>query len=440
MTGFYLFSGLLISFALCVLLYPLLRRPDRLGAQIKQLQGDLAAVQSLKEQGVLDESALEKSRRELGERCLKVLETPAPARKGVLPIAVAFLALLPLTVMVLYNMVGTPRGMSFGPSTASASAAVADPQTANSAPESSGQQANAPGMDLNKAADGLRERLDANPEDGEGWQLLGRTYMELQQFDKAAEALGKALALLPKTADLHAQYGEALGIAARPGLPPAKAEESLDEALKLDPNHQNALWLKGVYRKVNGDPAKALQAWEALMLLLPDEGQMKAQLQQQIDILKQELGTAAAPAAAPAPTPVAAAPATSEAAPAPAANAKAELRIQIAISPELKAKLGDNDTLFVFARAAAGPPMPLAVHRGPVTELKAGETLEIRLSDADAMMPTMTLSMFPQIIVGARVSKSGVANAQSGDFQVLSATLEQPVADVVRLTISEIVP
>lgn len=428
MTGFYVFAGLLISFALCLLLYPLLRRPDRLSVQIKQLQADLAAVNALKAQGVLDASALEKSRRELGERCLVAIDTAAKPRSSALLLAVAFLALLPLTVMMLYSAVGTPRGMSFGPLTATANA-----QTPN--PAAPSEQAAAPGMDLNKAADGLKARLDSNPEDGEGWQLLGRTYMELQQFEKAAEALGKALPLLPKSADLYTQYGEALGLAARPGLPPAKAEESLDEALKLDPNHQNALWLKGVYRKVNGDATQALKAWEALVVQLTDEGPMKAQLQQQIDILKQELGGAGATPAAP--EVVADTPASS--APAPADTAAA-LRVQIAITPELKAKLGDNDTLFVFARAASGPPMPLAVHRGPITELKAGETLEVRLSDADAMTPALKLSMFPQIVVGARVSKSGVANAQSGDFQVLSATLEQPLSDVVRLTISEVVP
>lgn len=438
MTVFYLLAGLLISFALCVVLYPLLRRPDRLGAQIKQLQSDLTAVKALKDQGVLDEAALQKSRHELGERCLVALESPAP-RQGAPVLAIAFLALLPLTVMVLYNVIGTPRGMSFGPITATANAqqTTPAPSDANAASAASGQ-----GMDLSKAADGLRTRLEANPDDGEGWQLLGRTYMELQQFDKAAEALGKAVTLLPKSADLYAQHGEALGLAARPGLPPPAAEASLDEALKLDPNHQNALWLKGVYRKVNNDPAQALKVWEALIVQLTDEGPMKAQLQEQIDILKQELGgsraSAPGPTAASAP---AAGSAPSPAEPAPAAAAsKSGLRVQITITPELKALLGDNDTLFVFARAASGPPMPLAVHRGPITELKAGQTLDVSLSDADAMMPTMTLSMFPQIVVGARVSKSGVANAQSGDFQVLSATLEQPVSDVVRLTISEVVP
>lgn len=439
MTGFYLFSALLISFALCMLLYPLLRRPDTLSRKITQLQADLAAVQALKVQGVLDESALEKSRRELGERCLNALESTNVAKKGALPLAVAFLALLPLSVMVLYNMVGTPRGMSFGPIAPAANASTPSGQSTGASTPTPNAQADATaaqGMDLNKAADGLRARLDADPTDGEGWQLLGRTYMELQQFDKAAEALTKALELLPKSADLYAQHGEALGLAARPGLPPAKAEESLDEALKLDPNHQNALWLKGVYRKVNGDPKQALRAWEALLVQLPEEGPMKAQLQQQIDILNQELGSSPA---TPPPAAAAATPAASETATATPATSKS-VQVQIAITPELKAKLGDNDTLFVFARAASGPPMPLAVHRGPISELKAGETLSISLSDADAMMPTMTLSMFPQIVVGARISKSGVANAQSGDFQVLSATLQQPVSEVVQLTISEVVP
>jgi cytochrome c-type biogenesis protein CcmH len=113
--------------------------------------------------------------------------------------------------------------------------------------------------------------------------------------------------------------------------------------------------------------------------------------------------------------------------------------LSVRISPALKAKLGANDVLYVFAKAAEGPPMPLAVHRGPAAELANGP-LSVTLSDANAMMPTMKLSMFSNVLLGARISKSGLANAQSGDFQVLTGALKQPITGPITLEISDVLP
>jgi cytochrome c-type biogenesis protein CcmH len=356
------------------------------------------------------------------------LEAPVPRDRTAQLMSVLFLGLLPLSVMLLYQYVGNPRGMSFAPVHASATANNAQPASA-AAPAQS--------MDLNKAAEGLKDRLSKSPDDGEGWQLLGRTYLELQDFANAADALKKAIALLPKNADLYVQYGEAIGIAARPGRPPPEAEASIDQGLQLDTKHQNGLWLKGVYRKLANDPKGALTAWNALLEQLPPGSQMTAQLEQQIQILREELGEAA-----PAPDPAArSSEATvATAAPEPAIASSASVKIAVTISPELKAQLGANDVLFVFARAADGPPMPLAVHRSPAADLSSDTPLQIVLTDADAMMPTMKLSMFPKIIVGARVSKSGVANAQSGDFQALSENMAQPIKGEIALTIAQVLP
>jgi cytochrome c-type biogenesis protein CcmH len=119
--------------------------------------------------------------------------------------------------------------------------------------------------------------------------------------------------------------------------------------------------------------------------------------------------------------------------PAVAPRDSARIVVKVSLDPKLKAKVLPSDTLFVFAKAAEGPPMPLAIARLSAAQLPASVTL----SDAMSMMPNMTLSRFPQVILGARISKSGNAVAQSGDFQTLSAAVSNSPTEPVRLTIDQ---
>ncbi len=452
MQAFYIFSGLLICFALALLIYPLIKAASDNGfqAQSKQIRAELKSVAGLQAQHVLDDVAYDKSRRELADKLLRALEAPVKPGRTPMWIGAFFLSVLPLVVMGVYKFVGSPGGLSFGPAPLSAqqnnavNANPADTVTAGNAQAGPAQSANAPGqgMDLKKAAEGLQARLAGTPDDGAGWELLGRTYFEIEDFKNAADALAKAIDLLPKNAELYAQYAEALMNAARPSMPPPAAEANLDKALAIEPKSQNALWLKGVCRKLNGDAKGALSAWTTLAVLLPAGSESATTVGQQIDTLRAELGE-----------PASALPVTAIAAVAPErANsaitesrrtgdtADASVTLEISLSAALKSQLGPNDVLFVFAKAASGPPMPLAAHRSPAMELSGDTPIKITLTDSDAMMPTMKLSMFPQITLGARVSKSGVANAASGDFQVLSEVLSQPVDGVIKLEISQVLP
>jgi cytochrome c-type biogenesis protein CcmH len=105
--------------------------------------------------------------------------------------------------------------------------------------------------------------------------------------------------------------------------------------------------------------------------------------------------------------------------------------VKVALDPRFKESVGPNDTLFVFAKAAHGPPMPLAIARLTAAQLPASVTL----TDAMSMVPSATLSQFPQVVVGARISKSGNAIAQSGDLQTLSASTTTGHAEPVQLII-----
>jgi cytochrome c-type biogenesis protein CcmH len=111
----------------------------------------------------------------------------------------------------------------------------------------------------------------------------------------------------------------------------------------------------------------------------------------------------------------------------------AHIVVKVALDPKFKDSVAPNDTLFVFAKAEHGPPMPLAIARLTAAQLPASVTL----TDAMGMVPSLTLSQFPQIVVGARISKSGNAIAQSGDLQTLSASATAAQAEPVQLIIAE---
>lgn len=113
------------------------------------------------------------------------------------------------------------------------------------------------------------------------------------------------------------------------------------------------------------------------------------------------------------------------------------LKLAVSLAPELAERLDPQATLFVFARAAEGPPMPLAVYRG-----KAGELpLAVQLDDSMAMMPTAKLSQFERWIVTARVSRAGQVQALSGDLQgTLTVARDQLGDAAMALVINEVVP
>ena len=117
--------------------------------------------------------------------------------------------------------------------------------------------------------------------------------------------------------------------------------------------------------------------------------------------------------------------------PAAAPGESTHIIVNVSLDPKLKAKVLPGDTLFVFAKAAYGPAMPLAIARLSAAQLPTSVTL----TDAMSMTPNLTLSKFPQVVLGARISKSGNAVAQSGDFQTLSAAVSSSRTEPIRLTI-----
>ncbi|HJT97290.1 MAG TPA: tetratricopeptide repeat protein, partial [Rhodanobacteraceae bacterium] len=322
--------------------------------------------------------------------------------------------LLPASALLLYRWIGTPEAL--------------DP--ANLAPP--------PGMhsaaDLQQAMSGLAAKLKEHPDDAQGWALLGRAYQAMNRTDDARDAFRQAHEHAPNDSDIAVEYAQALALASPEHRLQGESRALLDSVLKTDPRNQRALWLAGISDYQDENYASAIATWKTLLPLLPPDSDVARSVRNEIADAEARRDGRPPPEPESAPDE---APAVASNAPTPAAAAGApRLTIEIALDPKLKDRLDPDATLFVFARAVSGPPMPLAIQRLKASQLPAKVTLD----DSMSMMPAMTLSKFPQIVVGARVSKSGNAMPQSGDLQTLSAPLDSHRSEPVALTIDQVVP
>lgn len=428
--AFWIVSAVLVILALALVLWPLLRgaRAPGTAAQTALLKDQLDALKAAHAAGLVADADFEARRKSLSAAALALIDAPqsasARAPLSVRVTAVLVILLLPLLTLVLYQQIGSPSGLAFsGPA---AGGVAGNP--------GSGMPTDASGApDLSKAADTLAAKLAANPNDGEGWMLLGRTYRATERFAEAKAAFEKARALVPENADLLAESAEVMGLSAQPRSLAGEPEQLLDRALELDGNNQNALFLKGLARAQADDPGAAEQTWEKLLTMMDVGSEAQISVIDQLNVVRKRLGKDALPVPAAAdgsstPPMVAAEP------PAASAGPAAGIDVAVAISPELASRVEANDVLFVFARADAGPPMPLAIQRLSAAQLP----VELKLDESMGMVAGMSMANFERVVIGARVSKSGNAQGQPGDLETLSAPIEWRKAGKVSLTIDKV--
>ncbi|MDZ7754291.1 MAG: c-type cytochrome biogenesis protein CcmI [Gammaproteobacteria bacterium] len=269
--------------------------------------------------------------------------------------------------------------------------------------------------------DGLASKMEKEPRNLEGWTMLGRSYQMLERYDEALAAFAHARELAPQDPDLLVFHGETLALA-RGGNLEGEPARFVSRALAIEPNHPNGLWLKGVAARQQGDAGTALASWRRLRGLLEEDE--RAMLDEHIADLEADRGNET-------PTSAGAAVTAAEPTPSPATlDEAAEIKVKVSLDSVTAAEARDSDTVFVFARAAAGPRMPLAIVRKTVADLP----FEVVLDDDMAMTPAFRLSNFDEVVIGARISRSGNAMPQAGDLQGLSKPVpwrRAPAVDVV---------
>ena len=331
--------------------------------------------------------------------------------------------LLGLTLFALvfaaagYVWLGNPGAMAVAPGMSSAAAGEAASQDAGRA-------------QFEAMAERLAERLKTRPDDAEGWAMLGRSYSVLERYPQALVAYQRVITLRPKDAQGYADFADALGMSQGRKLA-GEPEKLIVRALQLDPDNAKALSLAGTLNFDKDDFAGAAQHWQRALSKAEPGSEMAKRLRGGVDEARQRAGLPALPPEAPAPTQAAAAPAPGPAPAEPVAPGSrsasemssaattasgASVQVRITLAPALAAKAAPDDTVFIFARALLGPKAPLAIQRRQVKDLP----LELTLDDSMAMSPALRLSTVTQVVIGARISKSGNAMPQPGDLQGLS--------------------
>ena len=424
MLVFWSLAALLLAITLALLLRPLLRArhvaaaPDADAAAISVYRDQKLALDAECADGVITaaerDAAVTELARRLGDEVATVrsAQTDQRGQRRAWFAAAALLLLIPSAAVVLYMRLGNPAAGE------PAHAAATDGRNPHEIADTQ----------IVAMVDSLAQRLKARPDDADGWALLARSYQALGRFPEAADAYAHADALIPDNAVLLADYADVLAMAQGrklAGKPAALAQR----ALAIDPNHRKALALAATAALEARDLDGALAYWRRLLAQFPqasDDAKQVTAIIAEIESAQRE-GKGVPVAGDSAPRREARALVTPPAA--------ATIAGRVDISPALATKVALTDTVFIFARAVDGPRVPLAVLRIAAKDLPK----EFTLDDSMGMAPGAKLSGAAAVIVEARISRSGNALPQSGDFSGRSAPVK-PGAAGVKLVIDQVVP
>jgi cytochrome c-type biogenesis protein CcmH len=282
-----------------------------------------------------------------------------------------------------------------------------NPMSAEAVPAGHGEMGTAGAM--NEVTASLEARLARDPNDREGWRMLGRTYLVGGNAAKAAESYEKANALAPqKDIDLQLDLAEALVLTDDPAVQP-RAKAIIDEALAADADNQKALWYQGVIAVRAGDNETAKKNWTRLL-----EGNPPPEIRDVITAQLKELGVEVAAGADAAGPAMAAAGGGMGAGPMNGGGAPTgrTIRISVKVDPSLAANVKPGALLFVAAREPGIPGPPIAATRITTDDLPA----VVVLSDADTMIAGRDLSSVNDVEIVARVAYGGTAVTASGDL------------------------
>ena len=393
MIAFWIFAAVLLVLALALVLPALLKSKNSvdktvdtaaqanlsvLRSQLTQLDADFATGSINADQLALAKSDIE--RRALEEESTpEIAVVPSRSTRTAWALGLA----IPLLALGVYGFLGNINALD--PANLQAKAET-DPT-----PEQ-----------IEAMVSAFAARLEAVPAtetpDPKAWEMLARSYAAMQKLPEANKAYKRAVELNPGNAQTLADHVEVLAMLQGQSMV-GEPTKLLERALVLDPNNLKALALAGSAAFEKQDFAKAAQFWSKAQSLAPPGSDFAKGLASSVEEARAASGQKGRPQV------------TDKSAPTPAVAAVSVQGV-VSLSPALKSKVAPDDTVFIFARAAQGPRMPLAILKRKASELPIIFTLD----DSTAMADELKLSKFELVIVGARVSKSGNAMPQSGDL------------------------
>lgn len=404
---FWIVAVLLIAAALLFLLPPLLLKTGSKGEivrkdvnvmlfkdQLAELDADLSA-------GNITQDQFEQAKHDLERSLLQdvSVEEDAVASAKVQAFgrtsAIAVVVFIPVLAIVLYQILGSGE-------------AGLKPEEAQLAQSTEGHQGT-----IEEQIRKLQEHLQTNPDDMEGWTMLARSYYFLKNYQAASETFARVVAMTNESdANLLVAYADALAMAQGRTMD-GRPMELVKKALELQPFHTTGLWLAGTASYQAQDYPAALGYWEKLVQLFPQGSEQQTQMLKNIAEVKQLMGQDLEPELIAKISAEQSGQSAATSSTAPVASGNASVSGEVSMDPALNSKVSPSDTVFIFARAANGPRMPLAILKKQVSDLPVKFTLD----DSLAMNPGMALSKFPEVIVTARISKTGNAIPQSGDLK-----------------------
>lgn len=394
MTDFWLAAGLLLLVALSFLLIPVLRgrraqlEEDRTALNVALYQERIAELQSQQAEGVLSAAQMDTGRAEAARELLADTEGADVARSSRLGKP------LPLLAAVLVPVLGLALYLHFG---------------ASDKVELTREFARPPAS-IGEMTQRLERAVKAQPDSAESVYFLARTYMAQDRPADAAAMFERSVALAGRQPELLGQWAQSLYFAADKKFTP-QVQALTDEALKADPKEVTSLGLLGIAAFESARYQQAVDYWQRLLAVLPANDPSRSALQGGIDRASERLTASGGKLADVVQT------------------KPALIKVKVDLAPELKAKVAPGDSVFIFARAVSGPPAPLAVKRVTVADLP----VDVELGDADAMMPQLKLSNFPEVQLLARVSRAGQPTA--GEWVGRSKPLASSVTEPQVLTI-----
>ncbi len=316
--------------------------------------------------------------------------------RGVFALALSLAFVLPLAAVGLYLNIGTPVALD-------------------------GVQRPDSSMSIDQAIADLKNHLAQAPDDVQGWMLLAQTYSTMRHPADARDAYAQVLRVDANNSVAMVGWAETDSLVREDHRIEGQALQFLEKAVKIDPQSQRGLWLLGISQFQHDHYAEAAATWRQLQPMLEPGSTVAKAVTEQIAVAEARSGQGGN--ATPEST------AAAESAPEGPA-----LQVQVSLSPGLKSRLAPGDTLFVYARAEQGPPMPLAVARLDANALPATVTL----TDAMGMTPQLKLSSVPRVFVGARISKSGQAIAQAGDLEGNAGVVDVNTHDPIKISIDKV--
>ena len=412
MLTFWIIAGGMLLAGLAALAPALLRKEKvRLASNREQniaiAREHLAEIESQLRDGLVDLQTFDKEKEEIEKELVEDVASEEPespvtgSGKGGAALVVSALV-VPVLAISLYLMLGSPAHID-----------GTDPH----ATLSSGQDKAPTAEELVTI---LEERVRANPDDPDSWFMLGRMYATSSRFDDAVRAYEKLVEVTDRHPTAMVVLADALAMQQQ-GRITGRPLEIVKQVLEVDPDNATALWLAGRGSAELGEYEQSLDYYSRAAEQLKDKPELMAQLTEQIEQVRQiardsgiELPAVELPAAAPAVT----------------------IEINVGIDPALQGEVQPTDTLFVFARLPDGPPMPIAAIKRQAGDLP----MQVVLDDSMLLRPGKKLSEYPELVLAARIAKSGQPMAASGDLQSKPVPVSPGYDGSVVLTIDQRVP